>query len=247
MFVDIGNSRIKWALGEAGGIKHSTAREYNPGNLPALLREHWNALPRPERVLIANVAGKKAADILVKMCGELWSLDPGFMRVGKEACGLINGYQDINQLGVDRWLSMVAAWAQCHANVCVVGCGTAVTIDLVLANGRHLGGYIVPGTRMMQSMLTQNTQGINIESRDTGGTGPGQSTPICASNGSTLAVVALIDRVASVFRKQCAGETEYIITGGGAIHILPLLAPGFKYEPDLVLRGISIIPEAMTA
>lgn len=244
--MDIGNSRIKWALDEAGGIRGLSAMEYKPDDLPALLMEHWKNLPHPERIFVSNVAGKQVADVLVKVCSDTWSSAPCFIQVEKETCGVINGYDDIDQLGVDRWLSIIAAWSGGHNDVCVVGCGTALTIDLILADGRHLGGYIIPGTHMMQRILTQNTQ-IEIDPHISDEVGPGRSTRACVSNGSTLAVVALIDRVVSDFRKQVPKNMECIITGGGATNILSLLAGDFKNEPDLVLRGISIVSKEMWA
>ena len=152
--MDIGNSRIKWALDEAGGIRGLSAMEYKPDDLPALLMEHWKNLPHPERIFVSNVAGKQVADVLVKVCSDTWSSAPCFIQVEKETCGVINGYDDIDQLGVDRWLSIIAAWSGGHNDVCVVGCGTALTIDLILADGRHLGGYIIPGTHMMLETTT---------------------------------------------------------------------------------------------
>ncbi|MBK8536631.1 MAG: type III pantothenate kinase [Candidatus Competibacteraceae bacterium] len=35
-------------------------------------------------------------------------------------------------------------------NCCVVDCGTAITIDALAADGRHLGGVIIPGMRLMR-------------------------------------------------------------------------------------------------
>ena len=61
------------------------------------------------------------------------------------ACGLRNGYRDPAQLGVDRWLAMCAAWQQFPGSLCVVDAGTAVTIDVVAADGAHSGGLILPG------------------------------------------------------------------------------------------------------
>lgn len=247
LYVDIGNSRIKWATDKAGLIQGLTALAYTTNELPALLVDNWGSMDRPDRVLVANVAGKNVADILVKACADIWSSAPCFIRVQEESCGVINGYDDISQLGVDRWLSIIAAWSGCHGDVCVVGCGTAVTVDLISADGRHLGGYIVPGTFLMQRVLTQGTQGIEIDPHPSAGIAPGRSTRACAGNGTTLAVVALIDRAVSDFRKRVSKNVECIITGGGAANILPLLGADFKYEPDLVLRGISIMSKGITA
>ena len=245
LYVDIGNSRIKWVFAEDGIPGEPQAWDYSPDNMITLLDDQWGKITRPDRILVANVAGDRVSADLNKVCDDIWSLVPEFIRVRKEACGVTNGYLEINQLGVDRWLSIIAGWVLYKTNICIIGVGTAVTVDLVLASGQHQGGYIIPGMNMMQHMLTRHTHGIDIECAIPPGIEPGQSTRACVQNGSMLALIAMIERVVSDFRQRFPDHSECIITGGGATGIIPMLNTELKHEPDLVLRGIGMLSKGM--
>jgi type III pantothenate kinase len=62
---------------------------------------------------------------------------------------------------VDRWVGLIGAHHEHPGkDICLVGLGTAMTIDLLSADGRHFGGCIVPGPRLMIESLLEHTAGI---------------------------------------------------------------------------------------
>ena len=66
----------------------------------------------------------------------LW---PEFMTSKPAACGISNGYLRPEVLGVDRWLGMIGAWAMAPGEpACIINAGTAVTLDVRVAEGDHL-------------------------------------------------------------------------------------------------------------
>ncbi|MDP1069535.1 type III pantothenate kinase, partial [Klebsiella pneumoniae] len=67
------------------------------------------------------------------------------------------------RMGVDRWLAMLAAWQRVGQSCWVVDCGSAITLDLLDAEGRHQGGYILPGLRLMQQSLLGNTAEVRVD------------------------------------------------------------------------------------
>ena len=44
----------------------------------------------------------------------------------------------------------------------MIDAGTAITLDLLTADGAHLGGYILPGADLMSRALTNATGRINV-------------------------------------------------------------------------------------
>ncbi len=144
-------------------------------------------------------------------------------------------------MGVDRWLALVAGWSEYRDNLCIVDFGTAITVDLVLADGRHLGGYILPGTRLMGELLNRRTRGVRVSAEEATGLFPGKSTGECLGNGTRLAVVALIERVVSNAAKEYGSDFRCIITGGDAAEFREWLSPVTVYVPDLVLQGMVIV------
>lgn len=238
--VDAGNSRIKWSLCE-GFPEQSASMAYSTADLPGQLGTAWNRLKSPDSVFVANVAGLEVADILTRYFRENWRVEPVFLTVSRRFNGLVNAYEDIGQMGVDRWLALVAAWTEYQDNLCIVSAGTAITLDLVLAGGRHLGGYIIPGTALMQQLLNRYTDGIDVGSGGEPMTTPGVSTHECVQNGGFLAVTALIERVIHEHQDRYGGGFRCIISGGDARMIGEGLSVAFKWEPDLVFKGMAIV------
>lgn len=77
--------------------------------------------------------------------------------------GLAPGYHEPARLGVDRWLALVALRARGVLPSLVVDAGSALTVDCLTAEGRHEGGWIVPGLALAQRALFQGTDGVRGE------------------------------------------------------------------------------------
>ncbi|MGH8245576.1 MAG: type III pantothenate kinase [Gammaproteobacteria bacterium] len=239
LLLDIGNSRIKWATLTDGAIAPGETiglRVESPGE--ALIGK-FAGLPAPQSILVANVAGDSIAGIVERTVGKLWLRRPEFIRVERERMGVRTDYSDAAQLGVDRWLALLAARHGSRDPACVVDCGTAVTVDAMDANGVHLGGWIVPGSDMMRSALVENTREISVEA----GSATmefGLSTSACVNNGSAVAIASLIDRAIAQLSARFGPRVYCIMTGGGATSILPLLENHFHHDPELVFRGLAL-------
>ena len=245
LVVDAGNSGVKWGLvrGSRKLVRGQTVRP-GEGRFAETVGAVWAMIDPPERVVVANVAGPAFAEGLSAWVKSLWGLEAEFIDSVAEAGGVINGYREPEKLGVDRWAALIGARDLTKGPCCVVDCGTAITIDALCADGRHLGGLIIPGVDLMRRSLTEGTAGIDA------GEG-GQASLLAADtagavNGGTLyTAVAVIDRVtadvAVELAAQGGGAMERVITGGGAKELLPLLAGDYRHENDLVLMGLAAL------
>ncbi len=234
LFIDLGNSRIKWRLG-AG--QPQQAVEYGNGPLDAVLNDVWKKLPSPEHIWLASVAPDRIRRALQSWTSRAWGVTPHVVTVQPEACGVSCGYQDPGQLGVDRWMAIIAAHDVCPGGACVVDCGTATTLDVLDSNGRHLGGFILPGVTMMRRILARET-GLNPALGVTQSMEWGNSTASCIDLGIYKSVVSLIEQ--SVERLQAAGVCDpgVILTGGACSLIKPHLQLAHEHRDALVLDGM---------
>ena len=242
LLVDIGNSRIKWAWQTPGvrGLHTPGFGSYKQTAPMAFFDCHWIDFDVPERVLVANVAGPDVEESLGKWLAHKWQIKVEFIRVERETCGMVNGYEDWSRLGVDRWLAVIAGWKKYRQAACIVDCGTATTIDGISETGYHLGGVIMPGPSMMQTMLRQRLSNLVF---------PHQPQPALdffaknteqgISNGCYLAVAAMIEKI--VKARQSNHALRCVITGGHAEQLLNFLTIEFDYETDLVLQGLACI------
>ncbi len=245
LLIDVGNSRIKWCLHDNMESKFVSvgAMSYGGSVLEELFCKHWSHLANPNRVLVSNVSGPDIAKELDVWIKKVWQVNTEYVRSETHGYGVDNAYLDASRLGVDRWMAVVAAWnryQRYREDICVVDCGTAMTIDGISKSGQHLGGLILPGYTMMQEILVNNTAEINMART----TGPSfnfsDSTEQAVNNGCHLAMLATIDRVVNSMKNDSNGQVRCIITGGNAELLIRDLAHEFEHDPDLVLHGLTI-------
>lgn len=241
LLIDIGNSRVKWAQQKDGILQSCGASCYKKGDPHEFFDPDFENMPKPDRVFVSNVAGEKITRELSAYLDNKWSILPTYLEVRGEAAGVTFAYDDITQLGIDRWLAMIAAWNYYRTAVCIVDCGTALTADVVTASGHHQGGYIVPGLNLMAEVLNSRTEQINYMSDCNASLKPGRNTSECISNGALAAVVALIDTVFDEVIREHGSDSHCVITGGYAEDIRRSLTVDVDYDAHLVLNGIATL------
>ncbi len=171
--IDAGNSRIKWGLHDNTDWIAS-----GRGIDIAELTVAWAALPEPERIIIVNVAGECIQAGLLDAVAR-WHAAPTWVNPGISACGVHNSYENPGQLGADRWAALIGARHR-HRDAClVVNAGTALTIDMLSADGVFLGGIIVPGYTSMRQALATNTAALALQ--------PGEFTRFPLNTGDAIA------------------------------------------------------------
>ena len=240
LLADIGNTRVKWACSGDKTLFGHGAFTYTQDTLSGLLRRNWRELERPEQVCFASVAGVGVTAQVHGFVRSAWNLEARQAVTEKERGGLRNAYDDVAAMGVDRWLAMLAAWSRYKKPLCVIDSGTALTVDIILGNGQHAGGFILPGLSLMAAALARETHGIRSHREQDLELEYGRSTAACISNGFAFALAGLLDRCFSKTREEQGVEVLSIITGGAAEQTLPLVPGRHIHEPHLVLQGLHI-------
>jgi type III pantothenate kinase len=241
LLLDVGNTAVKWACESNGRLGTSGQFVHRAGNIGALAESAWSGLPPVEKVLIASVAGKVTEAALLAWLQGHWQVRPVFLRSTATACGVSNAYTDPETLGIDRWAAVVAAHHGYPGAVCVVDCGTAVTLDMVTAGGEHRGGLILPGTEMLQQTLLQNTAQLSLAGKQAAATPLANTTAAAVCGGAVYILVAAIERCVADMCAEQGTTIDIVMTGGDAVQILPLLHGDVQHQPDLVLQGIAML------
>jgi type III pantothenate kinase len=247
LLVDIGNTRVKWAVlrGLRVGRTHAVAHRGSAAALRTVVR----LAPRDvERVVAVCVAGTLLERALSAATRQRFGVRAEFIRSERQAAGVRNGYRDTWRLGADRWVTVIAAHELARGRpVLVANIGTALTLDAVAANGRHVGGAIAPGPATMIESLLVGTQGIR---RRALGARPKASrsrrlfagdTASALEAGAAHAAAALIERAASEARAELQGRPLLLLTGGGAARLGTYISTPFRLVPDLVLQGLALL------
>jgi len=242
LLVDIGNSRVKWARLAADGLGQQSAASYQ-GWTEVDWRATLFAGERVERVLVASVAGPAPTAALDAATRLATGRPVQLVTATHAAAGVLNGYADPGQLGVDRWLAVVGSYARVRGACVVADIGTAATVDVVSGDGRHRGGYIVPGRRLMVASLLGSTRDLAARHAASGAAGSdvgfADNTREAIERGCRLALAAMVDRSLAEAERSLGERCRLFLTGGGAAEVLPELLRSAEHVPDLVLRGLA--------
>lgn len=225
--LDVGNSHTKWRIGSRSGRLVS-------GTFPLSNDEI-------RRVRVATVAGSE--EKLSKQISKTYRVQPEFARTTKMLAGVRNGYEDFTQLGVDRWLALVAAWDQARCDLLVFDFGTAMTADFVREDGSHLGGYIVPGLSTMRMTLGQNTRDVRVlsdRSELARSSRPARNTNDAVNNGLAQVQLGWVKSCIEVGVQIFGTEPRLILTGGDVKYLLECPSIPFHFVSELVLDGLAI-------
>ncbi len=231
--VDSGNTRLKWGLYDGSGWCAQGALAQNE---VTGLAELAGRLSRPEKIMVANVAGDVVAKAIVAVLAA-WKVEPCFVHSEARRAGVTNDYTNPAQLGVDRWCALIGARWQTTAPVVVVGAGTATTIDTLDENGHFLGGFILPGFDLMRSSLAKNTANLPLADGDW------QAYPRCTDDAITSGCIeAQAGAIERAF-ERIAGhpEASCLLFGGGASRLASLLRCPHRRADHLVLEGLRIL------
>jgi type III pantothenate kinase len=244
LLIDLGNSSLKWAWLEAGRLSAVSRAAY-----PKVEKEwnlslgQWRGQKRPNRVLISAVAPPEVVKAVQGWILEEWGLEPEVLKAEASALGVTSGYDNPGQLGVDRWIALIAAHHAIDGPACVVDCGTAVTIDVIRGDGQHLGGLILPGIGLMSEALRKETAIPWVERGD-------EQELFATDTGSAVAagglnaVAALVEKVLEQAAERFGERPVPVLTGGDAERLRGLLSEPVIMEPDLVMKGMAYIAQA---
>ena len=244
LLVDIGNTRVKWALlrGVRLGRLRARAHDGQAQVLEAIVRRAPRSVTR---VVAVNVAGAKFERALRAASRERFGVRPELIRSTREAGGVRNGYRETWRLGADRWVGVIGARALARARSSVVAnAGTALTLDAVSAGGRHLGGAIIPGSTAMIAGIIKGTNGIGRRARGARASRRrlfAADTASALAAGAQFAAAALIDRAVDEAARELRAVPLLILTGGAAPDLKPHLRHKARMVPDLVLHGLAAL------
>jgi type III pantothenate kinase len=247
LLVDIGNSRVKWAVLDGARLGDQQAAFY-----AGWAQEDWRrelfAAQGIDEVLAASVSAVPSA-LLDAAARLATGRAAAFVTTGREAGGVRNAYREPQLLGVDRWLAVIAGHAATRRACCVADVGTATTFDAVDAHGGHLGGFIIPGPDLMVQSLHGGTADLALRTAASGASGGAplaDNTRDAIDRGCRLAVAAMIDRGVADVESMLGVPAALLLTGGAASVVAPLLRSPATLVPDLVLRGLAVMAGSTT-
>jgi type III pantothenate kinase len=228
---DLGNTRLKYApsLGGVAGEVAVWAHQDQQRPLPEPAQ-----LPGGDVAWLASVADPVLRDQLRARLGERFARVELATSIAQ--CGrLRNGYAEPEKLGVDRFLALLAC-SQWQADCLLVGVGTALTVDLLAADGQHHGGLIAPSPTSMRQAIHAKARHLPVDGGQINDFA--NNTLDALAGGSLGAALGLIQRSLGQATARLGRVPQLVVHGGGAEQLLPYLFD-VRHVPTLVLDGLA--------
>ena len=233
LLIDIGNTRIKWQQRDDKDIKLT-------GSI--LVEEFmdidFSTIKTVEKIIISNVNHSIVMDKLKEILSKFKC--PVIEASSDSNKYLINDYEDIKSLGIDRWVAALGAWKLYQRPLLIINAGTAITIDLIDLDKKdkaHFrGGMILPGIAISLAVLNNSTNLINTE------IGKSQYPSLNTKDAVTTGIMTSIQGAVNLICRKLPSSLPILLTGGDANLIYEQSEEDWKsrikLEDGLIFEGL---------
>jgi type III pantothenate kinase len=254
--IDAGNTNLVFALVDQGEIRtrwriatdpRRTADEYAVW-LHQLLELEGYAKSDVSGVIIGTVV-PRALHNLKMLATKYFHIEPAVAGQGAAAWPMALDVEQPQSVGADRALNVIAAHARHPGDLIVVDFGTATTFDVVDSAGAYKGGIIAPGINLSIDALVNAAAmlpRIAIEA-------PVDPSVIGRTTDSQMIIgiywgyVALIEGLIARLKGEI-GRPVTVIATGGLASLFDQRTDAFDaIEPDLTIRGLSLLYDMATS
>jgi type III pantothenate kinase len=238
---DVGNTSVKCASPVAGGWERIFRCPTLPlEGLAARMQDAGGkALPRAGSACAVASVCPGADEAVTAFCrGRGW--EPRFFRTDIPI-PLPTRLAEPEKVGVDRLLLALGALDAFGAPCIVAGAGTAVTVDLVDAEGAFAGGAIMPGLGLTARALHVDAALLPLVPPAVPDAAVGTDTEAAIRSGVYWSCAGGVRALVERYRAEpgCA-DALLILTGTDAPLLLPALAVlGARHAPDLIFDGMA--------
>lgn len=206
--------------------RNSTEDEYG-ALLATLLQQRGIAREQVSSAVIGSVV-PPLTEVFASLCRRWLSTDPLIIGPGVRT-GMPILYDNPREVGADRIVNAIAAYARCERACIVVDFGTATTFDVISDRGEYLGGVIVPGVGISADALFSRAAKLPRVEIARPAQVVGKTTVGAIQSGLVFGYVALVEGLVARIGAELGREHHVIATGG--------LAPLISRETD-VIHGV---------
>ncbi len=247
--IDVGNTNVVFGLFEGQELRAdwrlATRRDQTDDEWGILIRSLFDAVGvDPKRLAGAAIASvvPPVTPVMASFCRKYLGQEPLVVGPGVKT-GVAVLYEPPGDVGADRIVNAVAAYAAYGGPVIVVDFGTATTFDVITARGEYLGGIICPGIGISADALFQRAARLpRVEIRNPGQV-IGRTTVGSMQSGLYFGYAAMVEGILDRVRAELGQPVRVVATGGYAALLAPETRSIEAVDPGLTLRGLRLIWE----
>jgi len=247
--IDVGNTNTVLGAYDGQHLAHhwrvESARTRTSDEYGILLRNLYDGSDFSSReikaIIIASVVPPLTPAIM-ELCERYFGLTPMIVGPGIKT-GISIKMDNPKEVGADRIVNAVAAFAKHRRPAIVVDFGTATTFDLVSEKGDYMGGVIAPGVNISAEALFRQASKLPRIEIAKPVTVVGKNTVAAMQSGLFYGYVAMIEGIIDRIRKEVRLDPLVIATGGLARTIAAETTKIHVIDENLTLEGLRIIYE----
>jgi len=250
--IDVGNSHLVIGLFKDSVLRYHWRANTNRHSTGDELAALFNNLFAMEKLTFEHIHGIIIASVVPQM-QSAWvhfarrhlELDPLFANDADLDCGMPIRIDTPAELGADRIVNAVAAYAKHPSALIVIDLGTAITFDCISAAGEYLGGAIAPGIAISLDALGQRTARLpRVDISTPPATAIGTNTTTAIKSGVLFGYGGMVEGMVARLKEEMAPAVVKVIATGGMAGLIAPHAPCIEgVEPMLTLEGLRLIHE----
>ncbi len=251
LVIDVGNTNTVIGVYENDVLKHdwrirtvreNTADEFNV--LATALFSDKGINPADITKTVISSVVPSSVRILNAFCERYLKMSPLWIDAASVKKLMPILYSNPNEVGADRIVNAVAAYAKYKKPLIIIDFGTATTFDVVTEKGEYLGGAICPGVMISSEALFQRASRLpRVEIFKAPERVIGDDTIESIKSGIIYGNAAMVEGMVSRMKKEMGSDAMVIATGGLAPLIAEVSEAIESVDQELTLNGLRIISQ----
>ncbi|MCX8073322.1 MAG: type III pantothenate kinase [Candidatus Binatia bacterium] len=245
--IDVSNTQTALGVFEGERLRHHWFLQTDAGRTAdeyaVLLRSLLERAGRPPIGAVAVASSVPAMlPIMESLARDVLGCEPLMVGPGVRT-GMPILYDKPQEVGADRIVNAIAAYARTQRTTIVVDLSTATIFDFISARGEYVGGVIAPGLGIASDALFERTARLfRVELRR-----PkqviGRNTVHAIQSGLVYGYVALVDGIVERMQEETREKAHVLATGTYAELIAPESETIDEVDPFLTLQGLRLLYE----
>ena len=250
---DIGNTETTVGLFASDRLEahwrlHSTPQR-TPDEWSAAFTVHLTQAGHSTQEIRAAIVASVAPQVTQSLCdGIVGATTREPVRVdARSKLPIVLDVEEPLTVGADRIVNTLAAVQLFKKDTIVVDFGTATTFDCITADGRFIGGVIMPGLRTASDELVRKTAKLPATELTPPTHAIGRRTEDCIRAGVLWGAADAVDGLVRRIKAEWPSKTRPVVVGTGGLAglVAPLCREIESVHPDLTLVGLRIAATAL--